>query len=64
MVFTFFNRDVYLEKLHEAITGVLADPYFAIPLEEAKVYLEGARNIIQAFTETTELQKNFSAWLV
>ena len=53
-----------MEKLRKAITGVLADPYFAIPSEEAKVCLEGARNIIQAFTETTELQKNFSAWLV
>jgi len=24
----------------------------------------GAMNIIQTFTETTEFQKNFSAWLV
>ena len=57
-------RSVHLERLREAITGVLADPYFAIPTEEAKMCLEGARNIIMVFSQTNELQSNFSTWLV
>ena len=58
------SRNVHLEKLREAIAGVLADPYFAIPTQEAKLCLEGARNIIQAFNQTNEFQNNFSTWLV
>ena len=55
-----------MEKLREAITGVLADPYFTISTQEAKLCLEGARNIIMVFNQpgTNELQSNFSTWLV
>ena len=33
-------------------------------MEEAKLCLEGARNIILAFSQPNKLQSNFSAWLV
>ena len=53
-----------MERLREAITGVLADPYFAISTQEAKLCLEGGRNIIMVFSQTNELQSSFSTWLV
>ena len=64
IVRVYLCRNVHLDRLWEAITGVLADPYFTIPTEEAKLCLEGARNIITVLSQTNELQSTFSTWLV
>ena len=53
-----------MEALREAIAGVIVDPYFSIPSEEAKSCLKCAREMIQAFRQPNELQKMFSGWLV
>ena len=46
------------------MTGVFTDPFFAIPTDEAKLCLTGARDIMQAFREPTELHLKFSSWCV
>ena len=46
------------------MAGVLADPFFAIPIDEAKLCLTGARDIMQTFREPTKLHLNFSSWYV
>jgi len=53
-----------VEELREAIAGVIADPYFSIPSEEAKSSLKCARDMIQAFRQPNELHEMFSEWLV
>jgi len=40
------------------------DPFFVIPTEEAKLCLTGARDMMRAFREPTELHLNFSSWCV
>lgn len=57
-------RDSHIETLREAIAGVIADPYFSIPTEEAKSCLRCARVMIQAFSQPKELHQIFSTWLV
>ena len=49
--------------LREKIVGVIADPYFTIPSEEAKTCLQAARVMLQFFAHPTEIHRNFSGWL-
>ena len=64
IVFTVYQyvrlcRDSHIETLREAIAGVIADPYFSIPTEEAKSCLRCARVMIQAFSQPKELHQIF-----
>ena len=42
---------------------VIADPYFSIPSEEAKMCLEAARALMQYFNLPNQIHYGFSAWL-
>ena len=62
-----FPSDSHLDKLHEAVAGVLADPFFSLPTEEAELCLKGARDMMQALKQPNEAYAycvEFSRWLV
>jgi len=40
-------RNSHFKKLHEVMAGAFANPFFAIPTEEAQLCLTGARDMMQ-----------------
>ena len=44
--------------------GVLADPYFTIPSEEANVCLQAARAMVLYFSQPKEVHQEFASWLM
>ena len=63
MLLLILCRDNNIEKLRERIVEVIADPYFSIPSEEAKMCLQAARDMIQYFSVPNPVHHSFSAWL-
>lgn len=53
-----------VQTLRDAIVGVLADPYFSIPSEEASAYLQAARDMVHYFSQPKEVHQEFSSWLM
>ena len=64
MVLVYFCRDSSVQKLHDSFVGVLADPYFSIPSEEANICLQAARAMVHYFSEPKKEHQEFAIWLV